>query len=233
VGKVVFPVIVINDSPLKAIVENQHGVGQTIVEGFMRTTNLLIPSRRFVVFGYGWCGRGIARYLKSFGGDVACVDPDEIRALEAALDGFAVRELEEVLPWGDVFITVTGRPGILRREHFDAMRDGAILANAGHFSWEIELGDLPVRPVGAVDDGIERIDLTNGKSLYRLTRGEMLNLAGGGGNPIETLDLGLALQTMSLARIAQDAGTLAHGPQPVPDDINREVARRMLKALRS
>ncbi len=232
-GKVVFPVIVINDSPLKAIVENQHGVGQTIVEGFMRTTNLLIPSRRFVVVGYGWCGRGIARYLKSFGADVACVDTDEIRALEAALDGFAVRELEEVLPWGDVFITVTGRPGVLRREHFDAMRDGAILANAGHFSWEIELGDLAVRPVG---DGIERIDLdglAKGKLLYRLTRGEMLNLAGGGGNPIETLDLGLALQTLSLARIAQDARSLVHGPQPVPDDINREVARRMLAALRA
>ena len=229
-GKVVFPVIVINDSLLKGIVENQHGVGQTIVEGFMRTTNLLIPSRRFVVIGYGWCGRGIARYLKSFGGDVACVEPDEICALEAALDGFAVRELEEVLPWGDVFITVTGRPGILRREHFDVMRDGAILANAGHFSWEIELGDLAVRPVG---DGIERIDLTNGKSLYRLTRGQMLNLAGGGGNPIETMDLGLALQTMSLARIAQDASSLVPGPQPVPDEINREVARRMLAALRA
>jgi len=229
-GKVVFPVIVINDSPLKAIVENQHGVGQTIVEGFMRTTNLLIPGRRFVVIGYGWCGRGIARYLKSFGGDVASVENDEIRALEAALDGFAVRELEEVLPWGDVFITVTGRPGILRREHFDAMREGAILANAGHFSWEIELGDLRVRPVG---DGIERIELASGKSLYRLTRGEMLNLAGGGGNPIETMDLGLALQTMSLTRLAQDPMSLVHGPQPVPDEINRDVARRMLAALRA
>ena len=133
-------------------------------------------------------------------------------------------------PWGDVFITVTGRPGILRREHLDAMRDGAILANAGHFSWEIELGDLRMRPVG---DGIERIELANGKSLYRLTRGEMLNLAGGGGNPIETMDLGLALQTMSLTRIAHDPTSLVRGPQPVPDEINRDVARRMLAALRA
>jgi adenosylhomocysteinase len=134
------------------------------------------------------------------------------------------------LPWGDVFITVTGRPGILRREHFDVMRDGAILANAGHFSWEIELGELEPRPVG---DGIERIELPgkSAKSIYRLARGEMLNLAGGGGNPIETMDLGLALQTMSLARVARDAASLAAGPQPVPDDINREVARRMLEAL--
>jgi adenosylhomocysteinase len=229
-GKVGFPILVINDSPLKSIVENQHGVGQTIVEGFMRTTNLLIPRRRFVVVGYGWCGRGVARYLKSFGGDVSVVESDAIRALEAALDGFAVRELDDALPWGDVFITVTGRPGILRREHFDVMRDGAILANAGHFSWEIELGDLEPRPSG---DGIERIELPNGKTLYRLARGEMLNLAGGGGNPIETMDLGLALQTMSLTRIAQGAEQLAPGPQPVPDDINREIARRMLAALSS
>lgn len=229
-GQVAFPVIVINDSPLKAIVENQHGVGQTIVEGFMRTTNLLIPGRRFVVIGYGWCGRGIARYLKSFGADVASVESDEIRALEAALDGFAVRELEQVLPWGEVFITVTGRPAVLRREHFDAMREGAILANAGHFSWEIELGDLAGRPVG---DGIERIELAHGKSLYRLTRGEMLNLAGGGGNPIETMDLGLALQAMSLTRIAEDPTSLVDGAQPVPDAINRDVARRMLAALRA
>ncbi len=229
-GDVTFPILVINDSPLKAIVENQHGVGQTIVEGFMRTTNLLIPRRRFVVVGYGWCGRGVARYLKSFGGDVCAVELDAIRALEAALDGFAVRELEEALPWGDVFITVTGRPGILRREHFDTMRDGAILANAGHFSWEIELGELEPLAAG---DGIERLELPNGNTLYRLARGEMLNLAGGGGNPVETMDLGLALQTMSLTRIARGAKDLIAGPQPVPDDINREVARRMLAALRA
>jgi adenosylhomocysteinase len=232
--KVTFPVIVINDSPLKSIVENQHGVGQTIVEGFMRTTNVLIPARRFVVIGYGWCGRGVARYLKSFGARIGVIDTDPIRSLEAALDGMRVFELEEALVWADVFITVTGRPDILRREHFERMRDGVILANAGHFSWEIDL--KAIRDLSAASapagEGIERFELVSGKKLYVLTRGEMLNLAGGGGNPIETMDLGLSLQTFSLMRIATDGSTLAKGPQPVPADINQEVARRMLEALK-
>lgn len=227
-GDVAFPVIVINDSPLKAIVENQHGVGQTIVEGFMRTTNLLIPRRRFVVIGYGWCGRGIARYLRAFGAEVTVVEADEIRALEAALDGLRVEELEATLPHADVVVTVTGRPGVVRSEHIDRMRAGAILANAGHFSWEIELGARPVHPAG---DGIERIERADGTFVYRLTRGEMLNLAGGGGNPIETMDLGLSLQALSLERVAAEDASLAPGPRAVPDDINREVARRMLSAL--
>ncbi len=229
-GTVSYPVIVINDSPLKAIVENQHGVGQTIVEGFMRTTNLLIPRRRFTVVGFGWCGRGIARYLRQFGGDVVVVERDEVRALEAALEGFHVRELEHALADTRVLITVTGRPGVVRREHLDTLPDGAILANAGHFSWEIELGDLSRTPVR---DGIERLDLPGEKRLYLLTRGEMLNLAGGGGNPIETMDLGLSLQALSLARVASGGEGLTVGPQPVPDDINRDVARRMLSALQT
>jgi len=227
-GDVPFPVIVINDSPLKAIVENQHGVGQTVVEGFMRTTNLLIPRRKFAVIGYGWCGRGIARYLKSYGGDVVVVDTDEIRALEAALDGFEVRGLDAAAPWSDVLITVTGRPDIVRREHLESMKDGAILANAGHFSWEIDLAGVARHPV---KEGVERLDVAGGKRLYLLASGEMLNLAGGGGNPIETMDLGLSLQALSLARVAQSTDALVTGPQPVPDDINRDVARRMLAAL--
>ncbi len=229
-GQVEFPVIVINDSPLKSIVENQHGVGQTMVEGFMRVTNLRVPARRFVVIGYGWCGRGVARSLKSFGARVSVVETDPIHALEAALDGMQVSELDEALPWGEVFITVTGRPGILKREHFEAMTEGAILANAGHFSWEIELEAL--REHTPAGDGIERVLTPSGKALYLLTRGEMLNLAGGGGNPVETLDLGLALQARSLDRLASNRAGLVNGPQPVPADINQDVARRMLATLR-
>ncbi len=233
-GRVPFPVIVINDSPLKSIVENQHGVGQTVVGGFLQATNLRIPGRRFVVFGYGWCGRGIARYLKSFGARVVVVEPDPIRALEAALDGMEVLELEETLSLGEVFITVTGRPGILRREHFERMRDGAILANAGHFSWEIDLDGLfrLARARTAIDDAIEELTLPSGTRLYLLARGEMLNLAAAGGNPVEVMDLGLSLQALSLVRIALRSKTLPHGPQPVPADINDEVARNMLAAMR-
>src|SRR5579872_2552138 len=138
----VVPTIVINDSPLKLIIENEHGVGPTIVEGFMRETNLLVQSRRFVVFGYGSVGRGIARCLRRLGGQVMVVEPDSIRALEAVLDGMRVATLEEALVAGEAFFTATGRPGVIAGESFDRLPDGAILANAGHFSWEIDVAEL-------------------------------------------------------------------------------------------
>jgi len=233
-GRVSFPVIVINDSPLKSIVENQHGVGQTVVSAFLQATNLGIAGRRFAVLGFGWCGRGIARYLSALGGRVSVVEPDSIRALEAALEGFEVMELEEAIPRSEVFITATGRPGVLRREHFELLPDSAILANTGHFSTEIELDALRAlsREAVRVDGGIERFTLSSGKSIYLLARGEMLNLAAAGGNPVEVMDLGLSLQAASLARIATDPSTLASGPQPVPAEINQTIARRMLSALR-
>ncbi|HJS72918.1 MAG TPA: adenosylhomocysteinase [Vicinamibacteria bacterium] len=233
-GRVSFPVIVINDSPLKSIVENQHGVGQTVTSSFLHATNLGVAGRRFAVLGFGWCGRGIARSLSALGGRVAVVEPDSIRALEAALEGFDVSSLEEAIPRSEVFITATGRPGVLRREHFELLPEGAVLANSGHFSTEIELDALRAasRETARVDGGIERFTLASGKTIYLLARGEMLNLAAGGGNPVEVMDLGLSLQAASLARIARDPSTLAAGPQPVPADINQAVARQMLASLR-
>ena len=157
-NRVPFPVIVINDSPLKLIVENKHAVGQSVVESFMRITNLMIPGRRFVVFGYGWCGRGIAKYLRSFGGLVAVVERDPIRKLEAAVDGYEVPELEQALQLGSVFITATGQPGVLVAEHFEQMSDQSILANAGHFDWEIDvpalrsLADKTSEPEDAIEE---------------------------------------------------------------------------------
>jgi adenosylhomocysteinase len=233
-GRVSFPVIVINDSPLKSIVENEHGVGQTVTSSFLHATNLGVAGRRFAVLGFGWCGRGIARSLSALGGRVAVVEPDSIRALEAALEGFDVLSLEEAIPRSEVFITATGRPGVLRREHFELLPEGAVLANSGHFSTEIELDALRAasRETARVDGGIERFTLASGKTIYLLARGEMLNLAAGGGNPVEVMDLGLSLQAASLARIARDPSTLAPGPQPVPGEINQGIARRMLAALR-
>ncbi len=182
-GRVAFPVIVINDSPLKSIVENQHGVGQTVSSAFLQATNLGIAGRRFAVVGFGWCGRGIARCLSAVGGRVAVVEPDSIRALEAALEGFDVLELEEAIPRCEVFVTATGRPGALRREHFELLPDGAILANTGHFSTEIELDALRAvsRDTARVDGGDQRFTLASGKTIDLLARGEMLNLAAGGG----------------------------------------------------
>jgi adenosylhomocysteinase len=234
-GRVPFPVIVINDSLLKAIGENRHAVGQSVVESFMRLTNLMIPGRRFVVVGYGWCGRGVAQYLRALGGRVAVAEIDEIRAFEAALDGYRVDTVENLAPWGDVFITATGRPDVLGATVFPRLRDGAVLANCGHFPWEIDVESLKAQAttVHALDDAIERIDLGNGRHVILLANGRMMNLAGREpkGNSLESMDLGFLLQVLSLERVAAASASLNPGAQPVPEDIDREIARRMLAAM--
>lgn len=231
-GQVSFPVIVINDSPLKLIMENEHGVGPTVVASFLKVTNLQVPAKRFAVFGYGSVGRGIAKCLQAQHGVVTVVEPDPIRALEAVLQGLRIMSTEDALRANDVLITATGRPGAISATHLSLLRDGAILVNAGHYSWEIDLAALRAAAVPeTIDAGIEVFRMHDGRQINLLTRGEMLNLAGGGGNPVETMDLGLALQVLSLRRVALAAGTLSPGPQPVPDDINREVAQAMVELL--
>jgi adenosylhomocysteinase len=234
-GEVPFPVIVINDSLLKAIGENKHAVGQSVVESFMRITNLMVPGRRFVVAGYGWCGRGVAHYLRQLGGKVAVVEVDELKAFEAALDGFRVGSLDSLTEWGEVFITATGRPDILTAPFFERVADGAVLANCGHFPWEIDVSALKTGAVQVtrLDDAIERIDLPGGRHVILLADGRMMNLAGREpkGNSLESMDLGFLLQALSLERVALDAASLRAGAQPVPGDIDREIARRMLAAM--
>ncbi|MBN9139562.1 MAG: adenosylhomocysteinase [Micrococcales bacterium] len=234
-GRIPFPVVVINDSLLKAIGENKHAVGQSVVESFMRLTNLMVPGRRFVVAGYGWCGRGVAHYLRQLGGKVAVVEVDELKAFEAALDGFRVAPMLDLADWGEVFITATGRPGVLGAEFFARVADGAVLANCGHFPWEI---DVPALMAGAaevtrLDEAIERVALPGGRHVVLLAGGRMMNLAGREpkGNSLESMDLGFLLQSLSLERVATAAGSLPAGAQPVPDDIDREIARRMLRAM--
>ncbi|MGG7465775.1 adenosylhomocysteinase [Plantibacter sp. YIM 135347] len=232
---VTFPVIVINDSLLKAIGENKHAVGQSAVESFMRITNVMIPARRFVVFGYGWCGRGIAQYLRSLGGKVAVVDPNEIKAFEATLDGFRVGDAHDFAEWGDVFITATGRPNVLGYDIVERMADGAIIGNIGHFPWEIDVPAIRAHQTGAVEvvDALERIELPNGRHVVLIADGRMFNLAGAApkGNSIESMDIGFMLQTLSLERVASDAATLRSGAQTVPDDIDRVIARRIMATL--
>lgn len=235
-GRVPFPVIVINDSPLKQIAENRHAVGQSIVESFMRITNLMIPGRRFVVVGYGWCGRGIAQYLDALGGRVAVVETDAIKALEAALDGYRVGKIEDLAGWGEVFITATGRPGVIGEAAIARMRSGAILANSGHFPWEIDVAALRTQATGSelVDDSLERIELADGRHVVLVADGRMFNLAGREpkGNSIESMDIGFMLQALSLARVAGDSrAALVEGAQPVPADINQTIARRMVAEM--
>jgi len=227
-GGVPFPVVVIDDSPLKRLIENTYGVGPTVVEGFMRATNLLVAATVFCVVGYGACGRGVARALRADGASVIVVERDPVRALEAAFDGMAVRALDEALAHADVIVSVTGSTGIIGPRELALVRDGVLLANAGHFS-ELDLAALGsgTRLTDHVTE--HRLD---GKRIRLLGRGEMLNLSAATGNQIQVMDLGFALQARSLRALAADPPRFAAGPQPVPADIDEAVARGMLQALR-
>ncbi len=235
-GHVKFPCIVINDSPLKAIGENKHAVGQSVVESFMRITNLMIPGRRIVVAGYGWCGRGIAKYFRALGAKVAIVELDEIKALEACLDGCRVGRLEDFLGWGEIFVTATGQKHVIAAEHAGQMADRTVLMNAGHFPWEIDVDAIRAMATGThqVADAIERLEMPGGHHLMLIAGGNMVNLAGHvpKGNSIASMDLGFTLQALSLERLL-DGRALASGAQPVPDDINRRTCRKMMKAMGS
>ncbi len=233
--RIPFPVIVINDSPIKQIAENQHAVGEGVVESFMRITNLMVNGRRFVVVGYGWCGRGIAHYLRTFGAHVAVVEVDPIKAMEAVLAGFRVGTLDALAPWGQAFITATARESVVGTAAFAKMSSGAILANAGHFPTEFDVAGLrrAASAVHAMTEEIERFDLPDGRHLILLTGGRMFTLAGREpkGNSIEAMDIGFTLQSLSLERVATAPKTLIPGAQRVPDDINRELARRIVALL--
>jgi len=232
-NKINFPIIVINDSPLKRIVENQHAVGQGNVESIMRMTNLMINGRRFVIVGYGWCGRGMAHYLRSFGGRVSVVEIDHIKNLEAIMDGFRVDTMKNLASWGQFFCTATSRESVISTEEFNRMPDGAILANSGHFPNEINVEALRKLAINIVKIGadLEEFELPNGRKLILLAGGQMIELAGTEpkGNSIEAMDLGFMLQALSLELISKNPEVLKNGPQPVPVNINNRIAQLMVE----
>ncbi len=230
-----FPVIVINDSPLKALVENKHAVGQSTYESFCRITNLIPQGKRFMIVGYGWCGRGIAHYLRANGAEVTVAEIDEIKALEAALDGFRVSDVATLIVDADVAITATGVDGVIGADELELAPDGILLANTGHFDREIDVPALNAQttermPLG---DVLARHVLTDGRTVDLIADGRMFNLAGSQpkGNSIESMDMGFAMQARSLERVARDHASLPHGAQPVPDDINRALAREFTRQM--
>ena len=232
-GRVPFPVVVINDSPIKLLFENEHGIGPAVVDGFLRATNCLVAATTFAVVGYGSCGRSLARTLRALDAAVLVVENDPIRALEAAFDGMSVTTLMRAVARADVVFTVTGRPGIIRRDDFLELRDGAMLANVGHFGTEI---DVPALEALALES--ERVAahviayrLPNGRAVRLLGRGEMLNLAAASGHQIQIMDLGFSLQALSVAALARSPGTFVAGYQPVPEAVNRRVAEEALRTL--
>ncbi|SDX96115.1 adenosylhomocysteinase [Amycolatopsis xylanica] len=227
------PVIVINDSPLKLMVENEFGVGQSVVQGFLNATNLMVPGTRAAVLGYGPCGKGVADTLGKLGARVAVCDTDPMRALHAILNGHQVGPAAEVLANAQVVFTATGREGVIGAAELAALPDGAVLAGVGHFAWEIDKAALAAATLRTVEyaEPARRTGhvLRDGREIVLLDQGRMLNLTAANGNSIQAMDLGLTLQARSLAAVC--AGGLAPEVQPVPSDVERRIATDLVELL--
>jgi adenosylhomocysteinase len=228
-----YPVIAINDADTKHLFDNRYGTGQSTMDGVLRSTNMLIAGSTVVVAGYGWCGRGVATRAKGLGATVLVTEINPVRALEAAMDGFQVVSMEEAAPRGDLFITLTGNKSVLRREHFEAMKDGAIVANSGHFNVEIDIPALErisaakrrVRPF------VDEYKLRRGGRVYLLGEGRLINLAAAEGHPAMVMDMSFANQALSVEYLRRKAKTLKKDVYVVPQDIDREVARLKLRTM--
>lgn len=231
--KLRFPMFAVNNAQMKFLFDNRYGTGQSTWDGIMRTTNLSIAGKTVVVAGYGWCGRGIAMRAKGLGANVIITEVDPVRAIEAVMDGFRVMKMSEAAPWGEIFITATGCHEIITREALARMKDGAILANAGHFDVEISKPDLSALSVGKrqIRHNIEEFELQDGRRLYLLAEGRLVNLAAGDGHPVEIMDLSFTLQALTLAYIAKHHRDLGPTLYPVPPEIDRRVALLKLETM--
>jgi adenosylhomocysteinase len=231
-GRLACPVIAVNEALTERVFNDRYGTGQSAIDGILRTTNILLAGRTVVVFGYGWTGRGVAQRAHGLGAQVIVCEVDPMRALEARMDGYEVLPAIAAAARGDVFITVTGCPGVLRGEHFARMKDGAVLANAGHFDVEIDLAELraAARKVRQVRPLVDQYDLGD-RRLNLLAGGRVVNLAAAEGHPAAVMDISFALQALAIEELVRSAGTLAPGVHPVPDGIDREVAALKLASL--
>ena len=231
-GKLRFPIIAVNEAMTKHLFDNRYGTGQSTIDGLLRATNVLLAGKKFVVAGYGWCSRGIAARARGMGSVVIVTEIDPIRALEAMMDGYLVMKAEEAARIGDIFITATGNRSIFRQEHFQLLKDGAILANSGHFDVEIDIPALEKMSVGrrTIRDNLEEFKLKDGRRIYLLAQGRLLNLAAAEGHPSAVMDMSFANQALSAEYLVRNGKGLQAALYIVPDDIDREVARLKLAA---
>ena len=232
-GGLLFPMFNINDADCKHLFDNRYGTGQSVWDGILRTTNLCVAGSTVVVAGYGWCGKGVAMRAKGLGARVVVTEVDPVRAIEAVMDGFTVLPMAQAAPLGDFFITVTGDCRVITLEHMLTMKEGAILCNAGHFDVEVDMAGLREAAVShsPVRRNIEGYTLSNGRTLYVLAEGRLVNLAAGDGHPVEIMDMSFALQAACALRMAQEGKTLENKLHSVPADIDRQVAHLKLRAL--
>ncbi len=232
-GVLRYPIIAVNEADTKHMFDNRYGTGQSTIDGIIRSTNVLLAGKTFVIAGYGWVGRGLASRAKGHGADVVITEVDSVKALEAAMDGFRVMKMDAAARVGDIFVTVTGDVNVLDRKHFEAMKDGAILANSGHFNSEINLKALDALASGVrqVRPSVQEYKLRDGRRLHLLGEGRLINLAAAEGHPAAVMDMSFANQALCAEYVAANASKLENRVYDVPDDIDKEVARLKLKAM--
>lgn len=233
-SKLLFPMMLVNNANCKHLFDNRYGTGQSVWDGITRTTNLIVAGKQVVVAGYGWCGKGVAMRAKGLGAKVIVTEVDPVKAMEAVMDGFEVMSMTQAAPRGDFFITVTGCEGVITPKHFALMKDGAICSNAGHFDVEVDVAGLKKMAVkhSPARNNIECFTLADGKRIYLLAEGRLVNLAAGDGHPAEIMDMSFAIQALSTRYIASHRGSLPVKPGEmvleIPAEIDREVAGRKL-----
>ncbi|HLN27080.1 MAG TPA: adenosylhomocysteinase [Gemmataceae bacterium] len=233
-GVLKFPVIAVNDAQTKHFFDNRYGTGQSTLDGIIRATNLLLAGRKIVVCGYGWCGKGVALRARGMGSQVIVTEVDPVRALEAAMDGFAVMPLAEAAAIGDVFITVTGNTSVIRREHFVKMKDGALVANSGHFDVELEMPALQQEAQAVTPNVRMHVDeyrLRNGHRIYVIGQGRLVNLAAAEGHPPSVMDMSFATQALSTEFCVKNKGKLAAKVHSVPIEVEQFVASHKLASM--
>ncbi|NLW25713.1 MAG: adenosylhomocysteinase [Clostridia bacterium] len=232
-GSLKIPMIAVNDALSKYLFDNRYGTGQSVWDGIMRTTNLVVAGKTVVVIGYGWCGKGVALRAKGLGAKVIVTEIDPIKVTEALMDGFQVMPLLKAAPLGDFFITVTGNKNVIRKEHFEVMKDRAVLANAGHFDVEISKPDLHELAIEKklVKPNIEEFVFKDKRKVYLLAEGRLVNLAAGDGHPAEIMDMTFALQALSLEYLVNNYGSLQNKVYNVTESIDKRVATLRLKSL--
>ena len=230
-GKLKFPMIMVNDADCKHLFDNRYGTGQSVWNAINRTTNLIVAGKTVVVAGYGWCGKGVSMRAKGLGARVIVTEINPVRAIEAVMDGFEVMPMEAAAEVGDFFVTVTGCRDVITQKHFEKMKDGAILCNAGHFDVEVDVATLRKIAVDAEEqrDGIMGYTLLSGRTLYVLAEGRLVNLAAGDGHPAEIMDMSFAIQALSAKYLVENRGRIDSLLISVPEEIDREVAFRKLR----
>jgi len=232
-GVLTFPAVNVNDADTKHFFDNRYGTGQSTLDGIIRATNILLAGKTVVVAGYGWCGKGVAMRAKGMGANVIVTEINPVPAIEAAMDGFRVMPMSEAAKEGDIFVTVTGNKHVIRGEHFEVMKDGAIVSNSGHFDIEIDLKALRSKAadVKEVRNFTEQYTLPDGKSIIVIGEGRLVNLAAAEGHPSAVMDMSFANQALAVEYLVKNKGKLEPGLHSIPKDVDQEIARLKLQAM--